>query len=304
VTEILHARRIFLKSALLLSPILTGCNSEQSQPMVSSLAASLKLYRKTLFSFYGMESGTFMTMPWGPFGGVSPLLSRIAELLEMKNPATESEMVVLAEIYLAWCADFRDITRNMRLSPGVYSVPDVVRGWNAVDEHEGDADQSYYIQSFHAALNNGFADYAQDFEVTQAHLAMLQSPQMIYRLEYDWQYFGNPLDFKSEMNNKAVQFLVDRHKKDTAKPDDFYEQLILCGDGKRPYGDRTYYYWDLEDAGIFKADAEMDQQAQRRLFSDESQARIDKLQSELYRVLQALALYGVFEVSGDFSKSD
>lgn len=70
----------------------------------------------------------------------------------------------------------------------------------------------------------------------------------------------------------------------------------LAGNGKRPYGDRRYYYWDLEDAGVagLRALGEEDPDNKRRAFSPEQEDALDRALRELPLVMQALALYGVF----------
>jgi hypothetical protein len=241
------------------------------------------LFKNALFMHYGVEAGTLALSSLTPFGGNVPPLSRIAQLLNQKLPESDEEIKALIEIYLRFFEEMHATVNLLSLAPGIYAVPDnllVGKVWNWNSE-----DPKGFSRYMMQAVETNFKNFRTEINVTETHLAMLKNGTW----QIEWQY--SILNIEDDKDDIINELLVTH--KEVLKTNLLYEYPTVCGDGKRPYGDLTYYYRDLEQLQItgIKADGpEKDDYG--LLFSISEQQRIDKIQNELYLVAQALALYG------------
>lgn len=264
------------------------------------------LFRHALYNFYPVESGTFQMFPYAPFGSRKPLLSRIAEILKLPDPATEAERRRMAGIYLHFWKDFPGLVRQARLKPGTYDLPGVDKAWeqmsDATDEAEKANDKARVDslrKEFASVIDTGFADRKKTFKITALHLALAQTPLLRVNAELGYYPLVRDLEMQETgfISDKLLDMILEIDGEIRKNPDGFVPLPTLTGNGKRPYGDLNYYYWDLEDAGVagLRAEGEEDKGNKRRIFSAAQEAALDKALSELPLVMQALSLYGTFD---------
>lgn len=263
------------------------------------------LFREALYSAYPVEIGTFQMFPCAPFGSRKPLLSRIAEIINSPEPRTNAERRRIAAIYLHFWKHFPGMLQTVRLTPGTYILPAVDRAWQRTVEEtraadkDGDTGRAAMLRKqFMANIDESFVDCQEPFEVTPLHLALATTP--LLRVDVHLNYAtllrylqADPFGVDDKQLLDLILQLDDESRKNS---DDLVQYPTLAGNGKRPYGDRRYYYWDLEDAGVagLRALGEEDPDNKRRAFSPEQEDALDRALRELPLVMQALALYGVF----------
>ncbi len=257
--------------------------------MASPTAASLTLFRAALFQFEPVESGGAALFRYAPLGTTRPLLFRVAEVLGIEKPEDDEALRGAAEAYVRFLDDLPEIVRRIALAPGQYEVPSIGAAFRRIAEGRdpSKADDMVEVERLAtAAYESSFRDDIEAVEVTETLLAMVRAS--CYRPEWDYQRFG-----WERVEAKAAEVLLDIHRSWLEVPAGRTLSVpIQAVDGKRPYGDRTYYYWDLEDLGVpgIAADGEIIEG--RRGFSDERQQEIDALQAATPLVFQALAVHG------------
>jgi len=113
--------------------------------------------------------------------------------------------------------------------------------------------------------------------------------KILWNIDYNWNKLFN-IEKIAANRSKLISKILELHAHNTA--DKRLNVPVICAEPKRPYGDRTYYYWDLEDIGnIFIAAGELSAKHKRKLFSESQILKIDKLQYELSLTLQAMVFY-------------
>jgi hypothetical protein len=254
---------------------------------------SLTLLRAALFQFEPIESGCAVLFRTAPFGGVRPLLHRVAELTgATEMPKTEETLRACARTYLQFLVDMPTLVSRMELSPGRYDVPSVdtaiariTEGRNADDPK----DAAEVEQLASAAFASSFADYLVTFDVTDTLLAMARASS--YRPDWDFQR----LRLDEEAMPATENMLLELHANwIAALPGTVFSVPVQAVDGKRPYGDFTYYYWELEDRRVPGIVADGEMEGGRRKFSSKREQEIDELQQQTPLVFQAIARHGVW----------
>ena len=243
-----------------------------------------KLFQKVNFEFYPVESGCAALFSPSPFGTDKPLLFRIAEILGEAQPKTKKDLLAISEIYLEFGTNFFEFLQKIDIKPGAYKVADISLAAKQIYKGKLNPKKIEIAElKLIEALNNNFKDYTTTIEVTETHIAMVK--HSIWNFEYQYQIYRHS-------NTQISEDLVLIHN-EAIKENKMFDYPIVCGDGKRPYGDLTYYYRELEALKVpgIKADLKKGDKY-GPLFSSKEQKRIDKIQSELYLVLMAMASYG------------
>lgn len=266
----------------------SSINSSGKESQEANIRPTSKiLFKNALFQFYPLETGSVALFHSFPFGGAEPLLDRIAHLVDLKTPETKEEMDTIIEIYYNFYEDLPLIVASSTLNPGLYETIDIDKATKMIfdpfQEEEAKSEAAVEEMAL-AALKNSFEDYKSPIEVTPTHLAMLRATLWQIEDQFD------PIRTEAENYLKESIPIIHKEAKKPEYKNLFFSYPIIAGEGKRPYGDLTYYYWDLEDLNVpgIKADGEMSDQG-RRSFSEESAKKIDSIQQELYLVLQVMA---------------
>ena len=266
------------------------------------------LFRHALYAFYPVEGGAFQLFPYAPFGSRKPLLDRVAELLNLPAPRDEVELRRLAAVYLRFCAAFPDLVRQVRLQPGVWLVPEVDAAMRELDDAitsaagEEDPDPLIrpYLDAFNKALDDSFEQYREEETIDVTDLGMAQTPALAVDIAQEFFVLVPGVELhecgETLISAELLERVLDADRAIREDPELYIEYPVPAGNGKRPYGDRNYYYWDLEDAGVpgAKAGGEWDPDNGRRAFSPEQEEDLNRRQARQYRVMQALSLHGAF----------
>lgn len=250
----------------------------------------LALFRHALFTLHPVDSGCPALYAVAPFGGRRPLLDRIAEILGEPAPSSPSEVERAIDDYVALFASFADIVRHVELRPGPQRVVDVSAAIErlsaAVDA--GTSSVAEAEAAYARALETSFAGWERDVEITDTSLAMAR--HAVWQMEDRFSVVARDAD---AARRYLVPYLTAMHAAAHAPENAamLFEHPIVCGDGKRPYGDLTYYYRDLERLGVpgIAADEPSPILLEPAAFSAREQERIDRMQRDLYLVLQAMA---------------
>jgi hypothetical protein len=252
----------------------------------------LKLFKQANFIFYPVESGCAAFYPIAPFGTDKTLLFRVAQILDMPEPKTKKELMDVANIYVDFMFSFETNIQKVELAIGAYEVSDIDSALKKIFKGtEDDIEKTLKAEAeFRDALNNSFKDYKINISITDTHLAMIK--HSVWQIEDECQPIRD--EYSEELKELISTSLLEIQNASIAAPaNSLFTYPIITGDGKRPYGDFTYYYRELEALGVpgIKADVEKGDEY-GPLFSEKEQKRIDKLQGELNLVLQAMAQYG------------
>ena len=282
--------------------LLTACNAvtDQNIKNQANMIELQKLFHASLFHHYDIEVGAPSLYDYSPFGGDETVfLYRVAEIVGRPKPASKQELKIIANLYIDYCLNLKRLISNADLALGTYKVPDIqkiIRKLADVDPK--DTEQSLIELS--NLIDGNFKDLElwEEFEVTQAHLNMLNA------LNWNIEYQGNRIfslgfDEETAIREKMVSVLTEvlhDYFLNSENQGSRFNVPVVAGEVKRPYGDSTYYYWDLQDQGILSTvpDGALDERNQRKLFSDQQTQHIDRLQYEPSLTLQAIALYGEF----------
>lgn len=259
---------------------------------------SYRLFKQALFFSYNIELGPPALLIKSPFGGSAPLLYRIAEILGLNKPETKEALTESAKYYWDLLIDYPKIIQSIDLQPGKYSVPDITRYIN--EAYDPAISNETYGKLFAIALENNFAEYTIEFEVTEMHLTMIKNIKIWY-MEYDSAYFlsprwdKNPPEYAASDAGLLTEKLLWIHSS-ALLPENKHVLLnwpTITPDPKRPYG-RNYYYWDLEDMHVsnINAEGEYDPDNERKAFSIQREKEIDALFIEATFAMQAMAMYG------------
>ena len=216
--------------------------------------------------------------PWVSFGGKEPsLLNKIADVLKRSRPETIEEAAAFAEIYLEFYKQFRHLVESTALAPGTYSVVNVDLACNTILQ-EGPKEQAFdnYLKIDAGILSD--RRFKVPVTVLPVHLRMLKA------LYWRW-----------PQTIPTKEALLIKHADCAAlSPDSDWECFpawpLIGAEDKRPYGDRTYYFWDLEDLGILEIAPEgsVHSNSGRKLFTEVQEAQIQKWHDRLVLVLQVI----------------
>lgn len=254
-----------------------------------SSARSRALFRHALFTLHPVEVGCPALYALSPFGGRRPLLDRIAEILGAPPPSSPPEIETAIDAYVELFASFGEIVREVDLSAGSHRVVDVPRAIERLmtDVDRGITPQAQAEAAYAHALDTSFAEAERTVEITDTMLAMAR--HSVWQMEDRLSVFARDA---SAARRYLVPYLTALHASAHAPESAamLFEHPIVCGDGKRPYGNLGYYYRELQTLGVpgVAADEPATTVGEPPLFSTREQARIDDLQRQLYLVLQAM----------------
>ena len=270
-----------------------------SAPVAAPLSASVRLLmRATLFGLSPVENGGAELYPFSPFGGEQPLLARVVALAKLSPTTTVRRPLApklaerAASVYLDLLEALPRFLKQAQLAPGRYEIPSVARGLAELTEGRDleDAVASAVTETaFAAAIADGFAHYRETVEVTETLLAMVRVSD--FRLQWNFEPWSPFADAKSR--KAAIDELVEFERAaEAAPPGTPFVAPVQSVDGKRPYGPRTYYYWDLEDLGVPGIVAEGPPEHGRAAFTGAQQKAINALQVRTPQVCQVIARHG------------
>jgi hypothetical protein len=260
----------------------------------------LPLARAALFGLSPVESGGAELYPFAPFGGAAPLLTRVVELARLgpvPRPGRPLEPRLAeraASVYLDFLEALPGLLRTARLEPGEYEIPSVARGLADISERsatlglEGPDDTAAEL-AFAAAIADGFAAHRETLTVTETLLALARQAE--FRVQWNFEPWGPFPDPKSRKAALAELIEAQRAAEDTP-PGTPFVWPVQSVDGKRPYGLRTYYYWDLEDLGVPGIVADGPPEHGRPSFTAATQKEINALHLRTPQVCQVLARFG------------
>ncbi len=257
----------------------------------------IKLFRSSLFYFHPVESGGGGLYPMSPLGGHGLILDRVADVLGRPRTDAPQELEALARIYVEYLLTLPQIIKQVELPTGKYEVVDLGYAFQEITKGldiNDPASNEIANQRAVPAFKSSFADYKQSFEVTPTLLAMAKLGSFQIEMQYQVLRIYSKED-EEKMLVEYPKWFVEMHPQmKQFPPDQLFESPICVVDGKRPYGERTFYYWDLEDAKVpgIAADDVIREKFDRKHFSAAAQKRIDALQKQTPLVFQAMAQYG------------
>lgn len=264
---------------------------------------SEKLFRESLFTWCPYESGAPALYPMSPFGKMDILIDRVSEILGLPNPQTQEEIKNRARIYAKFLFDFPGIVRKAELKTGVYEVTDLHMGIDAVSEVPENPTPEQIEEAnriYKQASDNSFSDFKAEIEVTDALIKMVKNAvyevqPTAYHDQLGTYIFQAPWRHGADAFADAFsQDYMTNYAMMKASPAGslFFSPSAMMN-CKRPYGDRVYYYWDLEDMGVpgILADEKNLETGERDLFSKDNMSQVDELHQKTRLVLQAFAKY-------------
>lgn len=260
----------------------------------------LPLARAALFGLSPVESGGAELYPFAPFGGEAPLLTRVVELARLgpaPRPGRPLDARVAeraASVYLDFLEALPTLVRTARLEPGDYEIPSVARGLAEIAEAQGfvspDGPEDAATEAaFAAAIADGFAAHRETIGVTDTLLAMARLGE--FRVQWNFAPWGPFPDAKSRKAALAELLEAQRAAED-APPGTPFVWPVQSVDGKRPYGLRTYYYWDLEDLRVPGIVADGPPEHGRASFTGARQKEINALHIQTPQVCQVILRFG------------
>lgn len=283
--------------------LLSACSlaSDQNNKRTSHTDIRLqKLFQASLFHHYDIEVGAPSLYDYSPFGGDEAVfLHRIAEVVGSPKPSSHKQLKEIANLYIDYCLQLKNIVSTVSLPPGTYNVPDIQKIIQKYAANPREMTQS--TGDLDSLIQNSFnqAELWEGIEVTHQHLDMLKA--LHWNIEYQGRrIFSLDLGQEASIREEMVRLLVKELHNYFSDPQNKgmrFNVPVVAGEVKTPYGNRNYYYWDLLDKDVLEIapNGLFDQRNKRYLFSELQTKQIDKLQYELSLALQAMALYGEFK---------
>lgn len=255
------------------------------------MKALSELLKHSFFHHQDIETGAPALYSYAPLGNKNPIfVFAIADILGLKKPESENDVKNIANYYIDYCINFPSIIKHIKFSIASYAVPDIQKIIHGFINQYSEKSVTYIEQ----AISDNFRkkQYLEKITVTELHLTMLYN--FHWQIEYNHERIST-LEISNKERENLVELLVSLHSWALKKEGERFNIPIICADPKRPFGNRVYYYWDLEDLNIptIKADGEYDKETGRRLFSNNKKLEIDQIKYESSLVLQAISWYAI-----------
>lgn len=258
----------------------------------------LALLRASLFGLSPVENGGAELYPFSPFGGAQPLLARVAELTGLAGPRRRPGPLEAgvaaraASVYLDFLEALPGLLATADLTPGEYTGPSVARGLRELSEGRDldDPETAAATEAaFAGAIADGFRAFPETLQVDATLLALARAS--VFRLQWNFEPWG-PFHDAAARKAAAAELVAFERDAEAAPPGTPFVCPVQAVDGKRPYGPRTYYYWDLEDLRVPGVVAEGPPEHGRAAFTGPQQAALNALHRQTPLVFQALARHG------------
>lgn len=249
-----------------------------------------KLFRQAIFFYLNVEIGAPAIYWNAPFGGKEKnFLLNIANITGHASPDSLQDVKKIANIYIEFCTNFPMLIDKIRLKPGTYYVPDVQEIMEELFVYKN---EDLAITTLSNYVDEGFRNAPKkQVEITHHHFALLENIDWFleHQLITRW-----PIEEIDGNEFSDILLEIYEHSRKPEHQSSRWDTPFVTGDPKRPYGDRTYYYWDIEDMNLLdiKANGEFYESANRNQFSEEQEEFIDTVHRELPLVLQAMAWFG------------